>query len=264
MQAVIVLAIVVAYELVRRVTRAPPAAFVGSAPAEGTRADAHGAAAARRVTHSPGGTAMAAPRRPAPARRRARAATCHLGMWLRVTLAVVVLSLVSGVADAPDLLSEGSMGAALRFTAPILLAGLAALWAERSGVVNIGLEGMMIMGTWFGAFVGYQAGPVAGRAGRGVLAGMSFGLALAVLVVGFADRPGGRRPRPQPARGRAGPVPVVGRSSTACGRARSPSRRTVDPLPDRQPAGRPGAAGAGRATRRSRSCRTSARSRWAS
>ncbi len=108
----------------------------------------------------------------------------RLGMWLRVTLTVVVLSLVSGVADAPDLLSEGSMGAALRFTAPILLAGLGALWAERSGVVNIGLEGMMIMGTWFGAFVGYQAGPVGGIL-AGVAAGMSFGMALAVLAVVF-------------------------------------------------------------------------------
>jgi len=105
-------------------------------------------------------------------------------VWLRVTLGVVVLSLVSGVADAPDLLSEGSMGAALRFTVPILLAGLAALWAERSGVVNIGIEGMMIMGTWFGAWVGYQAGPGAGVL-AGVLAGAVFGLGLAVLVVGL-------------------------------------------------------------------------------
>ena len=115
---------------------------------------------------------------PTPTPRR----DLHLGLWLRVTLGVVVLSLVSGVADAPDLLSQGSMGAALRFTVPILLAGLAALWAERSGVVNIGIEGMMIMGTWFGAFVGYQAGPVAGVL-AGTLAGMAFGLTLAVLVV---------------------------------------------------------------------------------
>lgn len=125
------------------------------------------------ITVPPGGSATA----PAPRRRNLRG-----DLWLRIVLGVVVLSLVSGYANAPDLLSQGSMGAALRFTAPILLAGLAALWAERSGVVNIGIEGMMVMGTWFGAFVGYQAGPVAGVL-AGVVAGMSFGLALAILAV---------------------------------------------------------------------------------
>ncbi len=113
--------------------------------------------------------------------RRARR-DLHARLWLRVTAAVAVLSLVSGLVDAPDLLSAGSTGAALRFSVPILLAGLAALWAERSGVVNIGIEGMMIMGTWFGAFVGYQAGPAAGVV-AGVAAGAAFGIALGVLVV---------------------------------------------------------------------------------
>lgn len=117
---------------------------------------------------------------PAPAPGSGR--DLHLGTWSRVILAVVVLSVVSDVADAPDLVSAGSVGATLRFTVPILLAGLAALWAERSGVVNIGIEGMMVMGTWFGAFVGYQAGPAAGVI-AGVLAGAAFGVGLAVLVV---------------------------------------------------------------------------------
>lgn len=127
------------------------------------------------VAGTPAGSSLPAP---APGSRR----DLHLGTWLRVILGVVVLSLVSDVANAPDLLSAGSMGAALRFSVPILLAGLAALWAERSGVVNIGIEGMMVMGTWFGAFVGYQAGPVAGVI-AGVLAGAAFGIGLAVLVV---------------------------------------------------------------------------------
>ncbi|MCB0956223.1 MAG: ABC transporter permease, partial [Ilumatobacter sp.] len=50
----------------------------------------------------------------------------------------------------------------LEFTMPILLAGLAGLWAERVGVVNIGIEGMMIFGTWFGAVGAWKWGPWVG------------------------------------------------------------------------------------------------------
>lgn len=105
-------------------------------------------------------------------------------VWLAAVAGFGVLALAKDAAGAPDLLSEGSIGASLRFTAPILLAGMGALWSERSGVVNIGLEGAMIMGTWFGAWAGFTFGPEAGVA-VAVLAGLAYGLLLAVLAVGF-------------------------------------------------------------------------------
>jgi simple sugar transport system permease protein len=105
-------------------------------------------------------------------------------VWLELLFAFCALSVVSDLANAPDLLSEGSTSASLRFTAPILLAGIGALWAERSGVVNIGLEGAMITGTWFGAWAGFTFGPELGVA-VGILSGVVFGLVLAVLAVGF-------------------------------------------------------------------------------
>ena len=95
-----------------------------------------------------------------------------------------VLSLVRVVTGADDLTSSGTFGAAVRLAVPIGLAALGGLYAERAGIVNIGLEGMMIMGTWFGAWAGWQWGPWAGVA-IGILGGMLGGLLHAVATVTF-------------------------------------------------------------------------------
>jgi len=97
---------------------------------------------------------------------------------------LLLLSLVRIVSGADDITSSGTVGAALRLAVPIGLAGLGGLWAERSGVVNIGLEGMLILGTWFGAYAGYQYGPWVGIA-AGVLAGALGGLLHALATVTF-------------------------------------------------------------------------------
>ena len=75
---------------------------------------------------------------------------------------LVLTSIVRLITGADGITSTGQMSTALRLAVPIGLAGLGGLWAERSGVVNIGLEGMMILGTWFGAWAGYQWGPWTG------------------------------------------------------------------------------------------------------
>jgi ABC-type uncharacterized transport system permease subunit len=104
-----------------------------------------------------------------------------------LTIAVLALAVLSAsrvIADASDLTSSGTSGAALRVSMPILLAALAALYAERSGVINIGVEGMMVLGTWFGAWGAWKFGPWAGVM-IGVIGGALGGLLHAVATVTF-------------------------------------------------------------------------------
>ncbi|MQY07390.1 ABC transporter permease [Actinomadura macrotermitis] len=109
----------------------------------------------------------------------------RLPHYLLLTAALLVLlSLVRVIDGANDVTSSGTVSAALRLAVPIFLAGLGGLWAERAGVINIGLEGMMILGTWTGAWAGYQWGPWIGVL-AGVIGGALGGLLHAVATVSF-------------------------------------------------------------------------------
>jgi simple sugar transport system permease protein len=99
-------------------------------------------------------------------------------------LAVILLSLVRVATGADDLTSGGAFAATLRLGVPILLAGLGGLFAERCGVVNIGLEGMMILGTWFGAWGAVELGVWEGVL-LGIVGGALGGLLHAVATVTF-------------------------------------------------------------------------------
>ncbi len=108
----------------------------------------------------------------------------NLRLFVLISVALAIISTVRLWTDQDALTSSDTIGTALRLTVPILLAGMAGLWAERCGVLNIGIEGMMIFGTWFGAWGAWQFGPWAGLL-FAILGGMFGGLVHAVATVRF-------------------------------------------------------------------------------
>jgi len=103
--------------------------------------------------------------------------------WLGVAAAgIAVVSLVRIWTGATNLDSSGAIQAAITAAVPIALAGLSGLWSERAGVVNIGIEGMMILGTFGAGYAGYQWGPWAGVF-FGIVCGLLGGLLLGLVTI---------------------------------------------------------------------------------
>jgi ABC-type uncharacterized transport system permease subunit len=97
-------------------------------------------------------------------------------LLLNATYLLLLLSVIRVITGATDLTSVGTASAALLLSVPIVLAGLGGLFSERAGVVNIGLEGMMILGAWAGGFIGSKHGPW-----LGLIAAIIFGAVGALL-----------------------------------------------------------------------------------
>ncbi len=105
--------------------------------------------------------------------------------WLVISLGgILLISAVRVLTDADGIDSTGTIRATIVATCPILMAGIGGLWSERAGVVNIGLEGQMILGTWGAAYFTYFYGPWAGVLGAAFLGAIG-GLLHALATVTF-------------------------------------------------------------------------------
>ncbi len=110
----------------------------------------------------------------------------RMGLW---AIGVGILGAVGGLwiqgVDAETLdsiLTAGLIAATLRFATPLAFAALGGVFSERSGVVNIGLEGMMLVGAFFAVWGAIWSGTWV----VGILMGMLFGGLLALIHAFFS------------------------------------------------------------------------------
>lgn len=82
-------------------------------------------------------------------------------------------------------LSIATLSAGLRLALPVALAALGALVSERAGVLNLGLEGLMVSGALAGYLVTHHTGSPWLGLGAGLAVGALCGALIAALVVGL-------------------------------------------------------------------------------
>lgn len=83
------------------------------------------------------------------------------------------------------LLSASFWAAAVRIASPLIFATMGELICERAGVLNLGIEGIMVVGAFTGWIAVYAGAPLWLGVGAAFMVGMLFGLLHAVLTVPF-------------------------------------------------------------------------------
>jgi simple sugar transport system permease protein len=108
-----------------------------------------------------------------------------LGTWALLVSLLAVLGAIwfqgEELAELESVFSVGLLAATLRFATPLAFAAMGGIFSERSGVVNIGLEGMMLAGAFFGIMVAAETG----QWELGILGAMAAGGALALVHAVF-------------------------------------------------------------------------------
>ena len=83
------------------------------------------------------------------------------------------------------LISASFWAAAVRIASPLIFATLGELICERAGVLNLGIEGIMVVGAFAGWMAVYSGADLWVGVGVAMMAGMLFGLLHAILSVPF-------------------------------------------------------------------------------
>jgi general nucleoside transport system permease protein len=109
--------------------------------------------------------------------------------WIAVALAVLggILAIIAAKSGESNLervfVWSALITGMLRFGTPLIFGAMGGILSERSGVINIGLEGMMLMGAFFGIFGADLTGSWVLGVVVGLAAGALLGLVHAVVSI---------------------------------------------------------------------------------
>jgi len=106
------------------------------------------------------------------------------GFLLAAIVLFVVLAFLTWAASGRSMNLVGVLQATLIKATPLTFAALSGVLCERAGVVNIAIEGMLLMGAFVSAVVGSAFGPWFGILGA-ALAGGALAWVLAVLAIRY-------------------------------------------------------------------------------
>ena len=106
--------------------------------------------------------------------------------WLVAVFAVLFvvgfLTWVVGSASTPNVALYGLLAGSVTLAVPLIFGSLSGVLCERSGVVNIAIEGQLL----FGAFAAAVAGSLSGSAGVGLLAAAVAGVLVSLVLAVFS------------------------------------------------------------------------------
>jgi simple sugar transport system permease protein len=109
----------------------------------------------------------------------------RVNMVLSVVVGLTILAFLVWATRDKSLNMTGMLVSSLVRATPIALAALSGIYSERSGVVNIGIEGMMLGGAFSAVVVASVTDSLFVGLLAGILTGMALGLLHAVLSIRF-------------------------------------------------------------------------------
>ncbi|HVI16855.1 MAG TPA: ABC transporter permease, partial [Gaiellales bacterium] len=102
-------------------------------------------------------------------------------------LGLFVIAVLTWLASASSFSSVDVVGlgtSTIGYAVPLILGALCGVMCERSGVINVAIEGQMLAGAWTAALIGTLLGATAGMA-AGAFAGALVGCLLAVFAIRY-------------------------------------------------------------------------------